>query len=175
MCENRMADHGPLEPPFMTSDQASSRALRLAPRFRIAVWRRQLDLGEPEGDLLWSWVSTAVNFLPKLNYLMNCKDRRSVHLTGSGSPRGLGGLRGPARGSLWPRSATAARGEAAKAKWPPRSQAAPRAALGVAGLKDPKPHPQGPSWGLVGTLQGGRSAGPLSHQSGRRHDQNVTW
>lgn len=103
------------------------------------------------------------------------KDRRSVRLTESGSPRGLGGLRGPVRGSLWPRSAAAARGEAAKAEWPPRSQAAPGAALGVAGLKDPKPRPQGPSWGLVGTLQGGRLAGPLSHQSGQRHDQNVTW
>lgn len=107
-------------------------------------------------DLPWSWVSTAVNFLPKLSYLMNHKRQKIRASHRSGSPRGLGGLRGPARGSPWLRSAAAGGGEAAKAEWPPRSQATPRAALAVAGLKDPKPRAQRPSWGLVGTLQGGR-------------------
>lgn len=140
----------------MTSNQASSRALCLAPRFQITVWRRQLGLGEPDSDLPWSWVSTAVNFLPKLSYLMNHKRQKVRASHRSGSPRGVGGLRGPARGSPWLRSAAAGGGEAAKAEWPPRSQATPRAALAVAGLKDLKPCPQRPSWGLVGTLQGGR-------------------
>lgn len=47
-----MADHGPAEPPLVTSNEASSRALLLAPGFRTPVWRKR-GPGKPHSELPW--------------------------------------------------------------------------------------------------------------------------